>query len=179
MKHGKPMTIQQFQKEGEKLFRQAYHDVTGYSAEGSFATFTTSANAEAFKDVSILKNPAVADKDLAGQTAWTVKYKADHMLGKHSMGFITKAGKYGEACRGLAKEIRTKLIPNLLQTKNIKNYRQNFAFFEKLEKVLQDFGENKISIVEADRSVRNLTGKSLDELPKFISSSLRKAIKMK
>jgi len=179
MKHGKPMTIQQFQKEGEKLFRQAYHDVTGYSAEGSFATFTTSANAEAFKDVSILKNPAMADKDLAGQTAWTVKYKADHMLGKHSMGFITKAGKYGEACRGMAKEIRTKLIPNLLQTKNIKHYRQNFAFFEKLEKVLQDFGENKISIVEADRSVRNLTGKSLDELPKFISSSLRKAIKMK
>ncbi len=179
MKNGKPMTVRQFQKEGEKLFRKAYHLETGYSAEGSFANLTTTANPEAFKDVAILKDPAMAEKDLAGHTAWTVKYKAEHMMGKHSMGFVTKVGKLGEACRGLAKEIRTKLIPNLEQSQNKLYLNDRVAFMEQLQTTLQAFGENRISVVEAERSVRKLTGKSLNELPEYISTSLRKVIKAK
>lgn len=183
MKNGKPMTIEQFQKEGEKLFRKAYHLETGYSAEGSFANLTTSAHNEAFKDLAILTDPSRACKDLADETARTVKYKADYMLGKHSMGFITKAGKMGEACRGLAKEIKTKLIPNLRQSKKGQKFLldnlNGVDYFKRLETVLREFGENRISIVEAERSVRRLTGKSLDELPAFVSGSLRNAIKAK
>jgi len=183
MQNGKPMTIEQFQKEGEKLFRKAYHLETGYSAEGSFANLTTSANNEAFKDVAILTDPSRASKELADETARTVKYKADHMLGKHSMGFITRSGKMGEACRGLAKEIRTKLIPNLRQSKDGQKFLldnlNGVEYFNRLETVLRQFGENRISIVEAERSVRRLTGKSLDELPAFISGSLKNAIQAK
>ena len=36
----------------------------------------------------------------------------------------------------MEKEILTKLIPNLLQAKNVKNYKQNSVFFDKLESVL-------------------------------------------
>ena len=179
MKNDKPMSIQQFQKEGEKMFRKAYKLETGYSAEGSFANLTTSANAEAFQDVAILKNPAMADKEMAGKTAWTVKYKAEHMMSKHSMGFVTKVGKLGEACRGLAKEIRTKLIPNLKQSQNKLYLNDRLVYMEQLQTTLQAFGENRITVVEAERSVRKLTGKSLNELPKYISESLRKAIKAK
>ena len=179
MKNGKPMTVRQFQKEGERLFKKAYKLETDFSAEGSFATLTTSANPEAFKDVAILKDPAMAEEDLAGHTAWTVKYKAEHMMSKHSMGFITKVGKLGEACRGLAKEIRTKLIPNLEQSRNKLYLNDRVAFMEQLQATLQEFGENHISVVEAERSVRKLTGKSLNELPEYISTSLRKAIEAK
>ncbi|MCK5739521.1 hypothetical protein KAH55_10080, partial [bacterium] len=100
LKNGKPMTIGQFQNEAQKEFGKAYFKQTGYSAEGSFANLTTSVNKEAFADLNILKNPAMADKELAAETAKTVKYKAEFMLGKHSRGFVTKAGKMGEACRG-------------------------------------------------------------------------------
>ena len=183
LKNGKPMTIGQFQNEAQKEFGKAYFKQTGYSAEGSFANLTTSVNKEAFADLNILKNPAMADKELAAETAKTVKYKAEFMLGKHSRGFVTKAGKMGEACRGLAKEIRTKLIPNLQQSKNSQKFLMDRVngvdYFNRLQVVLQDFGKNKIGIVEAERSVRNLTGKSLNELPEFISSSVKKAIKAK
>ena len=183
MRNGRPMTLKQFQKEGEKLFRKAYHLETGYSAEGSFANLTTTAHNEAFKDVAILTDPSRASKELADETSKTVKYKADHMLGKHSMGFITKAGKMGEACRGLAKEIRTKLIPNLRQSQNSQKFlldnMSGVDYFTRLETVLRRFGENRTNIVEAERSVRRLTGKSLDELPAFISGSLKNAIQAK
>ncbi len=183
MKNGKPVPVSQFQKEGEKFFRKAYHLETGYSAEGSFANLTTSAHQEAFQDVAILTDPCRASKELAGETARTVKFKADHMLGKHSMGFITKVGKMGEACRGLAKEIRTKLIPNLRQSKNSRQFlldnMNGVDYFNRLERILREFGENRINIVEAERSVRRLTGKSLDELPEFISGSLENAIRAK
>jgi len=183
MKNGRRMSVKQFQKEGEELFRKAYHLETGYSAEGSFANLTTSAHNEAFKDVAILTDPSRASRELAEETAGTVKYKADHMLGKHSAGFITKAGKMGEACRGLAKEIRTKLIPNLQQWKDgqkaLLDNMNGVQYFNRLEAVLREFGENRINIVEAERSVRRLTGKSLDELPAFISGSLKHAIQAK
>ena len=178
IKNGKPMTIEQFQNEGRKVFNAAYKKVTGYSAEGSFANLTTSAHAESFADVGILTNPAMADKELAEETANTVKYKAKLMQSEHSAGFVTKVGKIQEDCRGMAKEIKTKLIPNLLQAKNLsaKAYKKHFSYLDKLEDILGRFGKNEIDVVQAERAVKNLTGKSLTELPEYIGNSVKKAI---
>ena len=124
-----------------------------------------------------MTNPAMADKKLAEETANTVKYKAKQMMSKHSAGFVTKGGKIQEGCRGMAKE-RTKLIPNLLQAKNLsaKAYKKNFSYLNKLENILSRFGKNEIDIVQAEHAVKNLTGKSLNELPDYIGNSVKKAI---
>ncbi len=182
-KNGQYFTVKQWQKEAEKEFQKVYYKQTGYSAEGSFANITSSAHKEAFKDLTVLTNPAAASKELADNTARTIKYKADVMIKSHSGGFISKTGKLGEASRGMAKEIRTKLIPNIQQSKNSSEFLLDKAsgvdYFNRLEKLLREFGENKISITEAERGVKNLTGKSLTELPVFISTSLKRAIKAK
>jgi hypothetical protein len=175
-KNGKPRTIRQFQDEAGEEFKKVYFKETGYSAEGSFATLTTSVNEEAFKDVAILTDASKAAKRYARSTEKTVKYKAEHMMSNKSQGFITRAGKLLEASRGLAKEIRTKLIPNLRQSKNKLYLNERIAYMQQLEVVLQDFGENRIDAIAAERAVRNLTGKSLVDLPAYISRSLRKAI---
>jgi len=182
-KNGKYLTVRQWQKEAEKEFQKVYFKQTGYSAEGSFANITSSANKEAFKDLIVLTNPAAASKELADNTARTIKYKADVMINSHSGGLISKTGKLGEASRGMAKEIRTKLIPNIQQSKKSSEFLMDKVrgvdYFNRLEKLLREFGENKISITEAERGVKNLTGKSLTELPAYISTSLKRAIKAK
>jgi len=179
-KKGQKATITMWQKDSEKEFAKAYFKQTGYSAEGSFANITSTVHSESFLDVNILSNPANASKKFADSTAKTVKYKAKFMLSNHSRGFITKTGKYSEACRGMAKEIRSKIIPNLKNIKGVANpllpSAKYIDYMRKIETVLQNFGENKIGITEAERSIRNLTGKSLSELPEFISKALKSAI---
>ncbi|NOY23093.1 MAG: hypothetical protein GXO70_06250, partial [Acidobacteria bacterium] len=179
IKNGKEMTIKQFETEAKKEFGKVYKEVTGYTAEGSFANFTTSVDNEAFRDAAILTDPSKASKKLAKSTAETVKYKADFMVGRHSKGFITKAGKYSEACRGMAKEIRTKIIPNLRQSSNKLYLQDRIGYMNRLYRILQNFGENKTGMAEAERQVQKLTGKSLNELSEYISSSLEKTIKAK
>lgn len=178
-KAGKKVSVSQFQKEAEKEFQKAYFHQTGYSAEASFANLTTSTHSEAFRDINILSNPENASKLYAGSTAKTVTDKAKYMLTNYSKGFATKTGKYVEASRGMAKEIRTKIIPNLSHSKNKLYLGDRIEYFNQLETVLQDFGEHKIGITQAERSVRNLTGKSLSDLPDYIGTSLRKAIRAK
>lgn len=175
-KNGQPMTVQQFQEEAGKEFNRVYYKETRYSAEGSFATLTTSVNEEAFKDVAILTDASKAAKRYARSTERTVRYKAEHMMSSKSQGFVTKLGKLSEASRGLAKEIRTKLIENLRLSKNKLYLKERIANMQRLQVVLQDFGENRIDAVTAERAVRNLTGKSLADMPGYISRALRKAI---
>ncbi len=178
-KGGKAASIEQWQKDATKEFNKAYLKQTGYSAEASFANITSSKNFEAFEDVSLLSNPANAKFEFAESTAKTVKAKADFMLGKHSRGFITKAGKYNEACRGMAKEIRTKLIPNLKTSRFKLHATKGVEYFSKLQNTLERFGKNEIGITRAEREVKNLTGKSLNELPDLISNSLKGVIGIK
>jgi hypothetical protein len=51
--------------------------------------------------------------------------------------------------------------------------------FESLEKTLQAFGEHRIDIVEAEREVQKLTGRSLPEVFDYIATTLGKAIARK
>ncbi len=179
-KGGKYLTIEQFQKEAEKEFQKSYKDITGYSAEGSFANLTTSVHKESFRDLEILNDAAKARPEFAKDTAETVRYKAEIMKSAR-VGLITKTGKYNEMCRGLGKEIEFKLIPNLKQSKKIskKTLESQIKYFTSLKDILMKFGKNEISIVEAEIRVRNLTGESIPDIAKFVSSNLETAIKSK
>lgn len=83
------------------------------------------------------------------------------MLGKHSMDFIIKAGKMGEACRGMAKEIKTKLIHNIRQSKKGQKFLldnlDGVDYFKRLETVLRESGENRIIINALDWLARLTT----------------------
>ncbi len=131
------------------------------------------------KDVAILTNPENARFEFAESTAKTVKAKADFMLSNHSRGFVTKAGKLNEACRGLAKEIKSKLIPNMRNSRIKLHATKGVKYFIKLQNVLEKFGKNEIGITEAEGQVKNLTGKSLSELPNLVSNSLKSVIMVK
>lgn len=178
-KGGKAASIEQWQKDATKEFNKAYLKQTGYSAEASFANITSSENFEAFEDVALLSNPANAKFEFAESTAKTVYKKADFMLSNHSRGFITQTGKFNETCRGLAKEIKTKLIPNLKTSKFKLHATKGVDYFSKLQHTLERFGKNEIKITQAEREVKNLTGKSLNELPDLISNSLKGVIIIK
>ncbi len=179
-KGGKYVTLDEFQKEAQREFNKAYKAKTGYLAETSFANLTTSVHEESFADVEILKNAAKAKPKLAKETARTIKHKALAM-GSINTGLITKTGKYNEMCRGLAKEINTKLIPNLEQNKKLSKdgIKAGVKYFKAIGDILQKFGKNDISIVDAEIRIRNLTGKSIPEMAELISSEVGNAIKGK
>ncbi len=178
-RRGAPASVEQWQRDAAEEFERAYRAQTGFGAEESFANITSTAHNEAFKDVAILTNPANASFEFAEDTAETVRYKSKFMLSNHSRGYVSEVGKYCESCRGLAKEIRSKMIPNLKNSRFKLHNTKGVEYFSKLENILDDFGTNKIGITEAERKIKDLTGKSLEEIPDMVADALQGVIAIK
>lgn len=120
MKNGKPVSLNELQNEGSKIYRKAYEKVTGKNADKSFQTFTTKAHSESFVDKNVLNdlrdpnNVAQLERIWGEQAGHTMQFKGLEML--HSP-HLSKISGYQEAGRGLSKEIEKKLIPFLQNAK--------------------------------------------------------------
>ncbi len=128
-KNREPVSVRQYQDEGNQALSAAYKKVTGgYHAKSSFIELTTSANPESYKDLTWLKLPKVGAHGDAAQ----VNRKLDQFFGKvkpedipHSLGItgakaeimyrhhpeLRTLGSMMESCRGAAKDLDTKFIP--------------------------------------------------------------------
>ncbi len=169
-RNGKPASVAQWQKEAARVFARAYRRVTGRTAAGAFAQVTSSVHPEAFPDLTILTSPEKAVwSDRIGQV---IRYKFDDAL-HNTAGYIRKAGRYLEACRGLAKEIRAKLLP-ALRSRGME--RPVIRRFETLARVLGEFGSGKSDLIRVSTEVRTLTGRTLEELPDLVITHLKAAL---
>ena len=169
-RNGVEASVAEWQADANEVFAKVYKEVTGRTAAGAFAQVTSSVHPEAFPDLTILTNPekAVWSKRIGE----VIRYKFDDAL-HNTAGYIRKTGRYMEACRGLAKEIRAKLLPALrarrLEPPVIRR-------FEKLAQVLGDFGRGKTDLLHAAAEVRALTGRTLDRLPDLVIANLKTAL---
>ena len=173
MKNGKPVSLNELQNEGSKIYRKAYEKVTGKNADKSFQTFTTKAHSESFVDKNVLNdlrdpnNVAQLERIWGEQAGHTMQFKGLEML--HSP-HLSKISGYQEAGRGLSKEIEKKLIPFLQNAKpgkgmDSKKLKETIEHFKGIKKVLDDFSVDKIDPLTASRKIRELSGgKDLPEI---------------
>ncbi len=173
MKNGKPISLNELQNDGSKIYRRAYEKVTGKNADKSFQTFTTKAHSESFVDKNVLNdlrdpnNVAQLERCWGEQAGHTMQFKGLEML--HSP-HLSKISGYQEAGRGLSKEIEKKLIPFLQNAKpgkgmDSKKLKETIEHFKDIKKVLDDFSVDKIDPITASRKIRELSGgKDLPEI---------------
>ena len=147
------------QTEGQKQLEQAFRDLYGRDPGEAMLNFTTSYHSEAYRDPRWLgakssKTPLVYETDPAWtqQAADVTDFKINRM-GKEnpSLGYYATLQ---ENCRGLVKDIDSKLMPLLKNSKN----RVAVDHMKKLRETMDRFATNQIGPVEAERRLRLLTG---------------------
>jgi len=166
-RNGKPATIYEWQKDAQRAWDEAYQYVTGQSSARSWETVTTSAHAEAYKDLNWLsQDKSAIQKVWAQQAADVTRYKNWHLLNDPSLNIFTRLQ---EVSRGTAKDIQTKLQP-LLNSAKPKNQESAVALakarekWEEVRKVLDAFGRNDIDPITASRKIREITGKDIPQV---------------
>ena len=134
--------------------------MTGRSASRSWETVTTSAHAEAYKDLEWLSQDKSAIRKVWSQQASDVtRCKNWHMAGS----WLDKLTALQENSRGTAKDIETKLLTLMSEAtpkspgaaNAMTNARQKW---DAIQKVLAMFGRNEIDPVDASNRIRRLTG---------------------
>ncbi|MEJ5170774.1 MAG: hypothetical protein WHU10_07290, partial [Fimbriimonadales bacterium] len=181
-KGGQPRPLHEWQREAQQAWDEAYQQVTGRSAKRSWETVTTSAHAEAYKDLNWLSsNKEGIQRAWAQQAADVTRYKNWHMAASG----LDKLTALQENSRGTAKDIETKLLGlfwrNLPQGQRsgqaMQNARQKW---EAIQKVLSMFGSNQIDPVTASERIRRITGgrdipQVLDDAAMMIESLAKNA----
>lgn len=171
-KGGEPRTLQEFQRDLESALHKAYRETSGKrSSKMADWKGTTSVDAEAYMDKAVLNitrlreqgiNPLPGlNKDLAIQTAGVNVYKVELALAKGTM-----EGR-AEACRTMAKEIDTKILPFTPKGSPAARY------FENLQAALQRGGENPR---QGMMEVYGITGRRLNELAYVLRDRLAHVI---
>ncbi len=159
-KDGRSQSLHRWQAEAQQAWDEAYRQVTGRSASRSWETVTTSAHAEAYKDLEWLsRNKEGIRRAWAQQAADVTRYKNWHLAGS-GLDFLTALQ---ENSRGTAKDIETKLLglfwrnlpQNQASAAAMQNSRQKW---EAIQKVLSMFGSNQIDPVTASERIRRITG---------------------
>ena len=168
LKFGKRAPLNDWQKDAQETWNQAYTAVTGRSAQRSWETVTTSIHPEAYKDVALLSgNPAGISKLWAQQSADVTRYKNWHMTNDPSMQVYEKLQ---EVSRGTAKDMATKMLPLLSKAANAggsgsQAMQQTNQHWRKIHGILDRFGKGDLDPITASRQVRELTGgKSIAEV---------------
>ncbi|MEA3347843.1 MAG: hypothetical protein U9Q39_02145, partial [Pseudomonadota bacterium] len=145
----------EFQKAGHKQLKAAFKDVYGREPGEAMVEFTTSYHPEAYRDINWLGGkPGVysTDRNWTQQAADVTDFKVNNLGRDHpSLGYY---GNMQESCRGLVKDMDTKLEPMLRFCKNPKAVKH----MKKIKTVMEQFSTNEIGPVDAERRLKMLTG---------------------
>lgn len=180
--NGKPQTVEQWQRDAQKAWDKCYHDTTGRSARQSWETVTTSMHPESYRDLNLLgADKSRAQAMWAQQSGDVTRYKMEHMLKDPS---LSKLEALQEVSRGSAKDMGTKLIPLMEQSGAQGSLSQQALadakrHWQKVQSVLDAFGQNQIDPIYAQRRIRELTGKGIPEVVNDASFLLESMIKAK
>lgn len=149
----------EFQDAGQRHLNEAFREVYGRPPGQAFTSFTTSYHPEAYRDVSWLGNAgtphAIAgrvDRRWVQQAADVTGFKVSSLPREHRA-----LGRYAtlqEQCRGMVKDIDTKLKPFLADATN----KDAVKHLGDLRGVMERFAKNEIGPIEAERRLNLLTG---------------------
>jgi len=179
IKNGKPSTFTELQKDGTRLYNEAFKEVVGRDAGQALHNFTTPVHAESFMDLKMISSNlgdpakvAELNRRLAAQTGNTIQYK-----GLEALGMTKELGKLGahqEACRGLAKELDTKLIklatvaaqrPNITAA-SAERLKRSVDRLKEMRDIFDSYARDHIDPLTASRKIRQLTGGK--EIPEIL-----------
>jgi len=158
---GKTVRIspQDLQEAGQEELRAAFQDVFGRKPGEAMLTFTTSYHPEAYRDPGWLgsKRSSTAlvyqtDPDWTRQAADVTAFKVNQMA--HDNPTLGYYNALQENCRGMVKDIDSKLIPLLEKARN----KTAITQMKKVREVMHQFATNQIGPLEAEHQLRILTG---------------------
>ncbi len=147
------------QQAGQQQLENAFQDVYGSRPGEAMVSYTTSYYPEAYRDPRWLGNRQSktalvyqTDPQWTQQAADVTDFKINTMSAHNpSMGYY---GQMQENCRGLVKDMNTKLSPLLRNSTN----QTAVDHMKKLKNVMDQFSNNKIGPVKAEQMIRMLTG---------------------
>ena len=150
---------QELQRVGSQELKSAFKDVYGVEPGEAMAEFTTSYSPEAYRDPRWLgskkcKTAMTYETDPAWtrQAADVTDFKVNSLGKEHpSLGYY---GNMQENCRGMVKDMKTKLNPLMKNSKNPTAVKH----MEQIQQTMDDFANNRIGPIEAEHRLRILTG---------------------
>lgn len=185
-KNGKPVSIAQFQQDGQRALNEAYHSVTGFSATRSEVNLTTSAHAESFASKRLLKAKVNFDQLTAEEVESIGKVlgvKHDKIEGDPVLGEIAKLQAQS---RESAKEIDNMLLPQLQQklskapagSREAQQAQADLHYWQDMSRNFKQAAAretNPYAILQLDRTVRQQTGgKGFQEVSRDLVRQFRK-----
>jgi hypothetical protein len=166
------LTPGEFQRKMQGVMENSFTDHFGRGPDEAFLRFTYSGDPEAYKKLAWIGGKGLKTANFAGLTGGSQTYAKQ--AGDVSLFKVTELpqthpslGTYGvmqEQCRGMVKDITTKLAgsprgmpvnPNSPLAKAPKAVQDHYT---KLRDVMDDFATNRIGPVEAERRINMLTG---------------------
>lgn len=162
-KNGKPVSMNQFMRDGQKSYDAAYREVTGHSARLADQNITTTMHRESFPtswlDGRFLQETGQPKDFVAGGRA--IYAKVSNALAGPDPYFVNLK----KASSSLSKDLGTKVIP-ALRTPGVGKglspaARQAAAeHWTGVQKILDDFATDKVDPLTAMKRLREYTGHS-------------------
>jgi hypothetical protein len=166
------LTPAQYAQKAQLAMEEAFVEQYGRPPQQAFLNFTYSGHPEAYANKAWIGRAGLKTADFssleAGGEAWrrqagdVTGFKVNELPKSHpSLGTYTTMQ---EQCRGMAKDITTKLAgaprgapinPQSPLAKAPKHVQEHFI---KLREVMDDFGTNRIGPIHAERRIADLTG---------------------
>lgn len=160
-RNGKPASGYEWQVDASKAWDDAYQQTTGQRADLAWENITTPTHPESYRDMAWLAEDKSAVQRVWGQQAADVsRYKSWHMLNDPN---LSQMEALQEVSRGTAKDIQTKLGPMLeavvpQSPASVERLTQSRSHWQRVQRVLADFGDNTIDPITANRRIREITG---------------------
>lgn len=166
------LTPGEYQRKMQSIMETSFTDHFGRAPDEAFLRFTYSGDPEAYKKLAWIGGKGLKTADFAALSGGGPSYAKQ--AGDVSLFKVTELpqnhpslGTYGamqEQCRGMVKDITTKLAgaprgqpiaPNSPLARAPKAVQDHFT---KLREVMDDFATNRIGPIEAERRIGLLTG---------------------
>lgn len=159
-KNGQPASLNEFMSDGQKAYNSSYKQVTGRSATLADQNITTTAHSESFplswleKKVSGAGDPR--DFEKAGSAIYN---KVKNAMAGPDPAFVNLK----KACSSLGKDLKTKVLPRLetpgaASQVSATSRQAALEHWNQVQKVLDNFGSDKIDPLTAMKELQKLTG---------------------
>ncbi len=150
---------QEMQNVGNQEIKAAFEEVYGRKPGEAMVEFTTSYSPDAYRDPSWLGNKQSktaivhqTDPNWTQQASDVTNFKVNTLGKEHpSLGYYATMQ---ENCRGMVKDMKTKLTPLLKKSKN----PQAVKHMQEIEYTMEQFSTNQIGPLEAEHRLMELTG---------------------
>ncbi|WP_412851370.1 hypothetical protein [Ectothiorhodospira shaposhnikovii] len=155
-KGGRPAGVHEWQRDAQRAWDEAYRKVTGRSAQQAWENVTTSVHPESYRDVAWLSsNRRNISRAWGQQAADVTRYKSWHMLNDPSLSHFERLQ---EVSRGAAKDFAKIGRVTAASPASAEALRQSRNHWGEVVRVLEDFGNNTLDPLEANRRIHQLTG---------------------